>query len=48
MKLYVDTRSDSPLVASADFTAAITDFRREFFSLFKPLADEAQRRGQPH
>jgi len=44
--VYVDTRSDSPLVVSSDFTAAITDFRRGFFALFKPLADEAQRQGQ--
>lgn len=41
--VYVDTRSDSPLVVSSDFTAAISDFRRGFFALFKPLADEAQR-----
>jgi hypothetical protein len=47
MKL-VDTRSDSPLAASADFTAAITDFRRGFFALFKPLADGAQHWEQPH
>jgi len=45
--VYVDTRSDSPLVISSDFTAAISDFRRGFFALFKPLADEAQRQGQP-
>jgi len=42
--VFVDTRSDSPLAASADFTAAITDFRRGFFALFKPLADDAQHR----
>jgi hypothetical protein len=41
--VYVDTRSDSPVVASADFTSAITDFRRGFFAVFKPLAAEAQR-----
>lgn len=45
--IYVDTRSDSPLVVSSDFTAAISDFRRGFFALFKPLADEAQRQQQP-
>jgi hypothetical protein len=44
--VYVDTRSDSPLAASTDFTAAITDFRRGFFSLFKPAADAAQSQGQ--
>jgi len=43
--VYIDTRSDSPLVASGDLTTAITDFRRGFFSLFKPLADAE--RGQP-
>ncbi len=46
--VFVDTRSDSPLAASADFTAAITDFRRGFFALFKPLADDAQHGEQPH
>ncbi|MBI3800809.1 MAG: hypothetical protein HY268_28005 [Deltaproteobacteria bacterium] len=44
--VYVDTRSDSPLAASTDFTAAITDFRRGFFALFKPAVDAAQRQGQ--
>src|SRR5262245_46528025 len=44
--VYVDTRSDSPLAISTDFTAAITDFRRGFFALFKPAADAAQRQGQ--
>jgi len=40
--VYVDTRSDNPLAASTDFTAAITDFRRGFFALFKPAVDAAQ------
>ncbi len=45
--IYVDTHSDSPIVASTDFTAAITDFRRGFFSLFKPLAAERQQKKTP-
>jgi hypothetical protein len=40
--VYVDTSADSPILASQDFTTAITDFRRGFFSLFKPLAAEVQ------
>lgn len=40
--VYVDTRSDSPVVASTEFTAAITDFRRGFFALFTPLATAGQ------
>jgi hypothetical protein len=42
--IFVDTRSDNPIVASADFTSAITDFRRGFFALFKPIADAEQRK----
>ncbi len=45
--VYVDTRSDSPVVASTDFTAAITDFRRGFFALFNPLATAGQRAKSP-
>jgi hypothetical protein len=44
--VYVDTRSDNPLAASTDFTAAITDFRRGFFALFKPAVDAAQQQKQ--
>jgi hypothetical protein len=45
--VHVDTRSDNPVVASTEFTTAITDFRRGFFALFKPLA-EAEQRKDPH
>jgi hypothetical protein len=45
--IHVDTHSDNPVVVSTDFTAAITDFRRGFFSLFKPLAAERQQKGTP-
>jgi hypothetical protein len=41
--VFVDARSDNPVVASTDFTSAITDFRRGFFALFKPLADAEQK-----
>lgn len=40
--VLVDTRSDNPVVASADFASPITDFRRGFFALFKPMADAEQ------
>jgi hypothetical protein len=42
--IFVDARSDNPIVASANFTSAITDFRRGFFALFKPMADAEQRK----
>jgi hypothetical protein len=42
--VHIDTRSDNPVVASTQFTAAITDFRRGFFALFKPLAEAEQQK----
>lgn len=45
--VFVDTQSDNPVVMSANFASAITDFRRGFFSLFKPMADaEPRKTGQ--
>lgn len=42
--IYVDAHAESPVVLTTNFTAAITDFRRGFYSLFKPLAAEAQQK----
>jgi hypothetical protein len=42
--VFVDARSDNPVVASADFTSAISDFRRGFFALFKPMAEAEQKK----
>lgn len=42
--VHIETYSDNPVVLSANFTAAITDFRRGFFSVFKPLADAEQKK----
>jgi hypothetical protein len=42
--VHVETRSDTPVVASTEFTTAITDFRRGFFALFKPLAEAEQQK----
>lgn len=36
--VYVDTAADSPLLASEDFLRPISDVRRGFFALFKPMA----------
>jgi len=42
--VHIDAHSDNPVVLSTNFAAAITDFRRGFFSVFKPLADAEQKK----
>lgn len=40
--VHIETYSDNPVLISTNFASAITDFRRGFFSVFKPLADAEQ------
>jgi DNA-binding protein YbaB len=40
--VHIETSSDNPVLVSTNFAAAIIDFRRGFFSVFKPLADAEQ------
>jgi len=44
--VYVDTAADSPLLASEDFLRPISDVRRGFFALFKPMAAAVTQRQQ--
>ena len=45
--VLIDTAADSPLLASEDFLRPISDVRRGFFALFKPMAAEARQSKQP-
>jgi hypothetical protein len=42
--VHIETYSDNPVLMSMNFATAITDFRRGFFSVFKPLADAEQKK----